>query len=173
MRATMDLGGTLSVASTASASARPPTCRSSRAKTLIALQRDIKRAFDPKGLLNPGKIFHLVRRRGEVRTAVERDRPAGVAEADAPQHLLDPARLRPHLADDVLRVLRQERGVDGPSGNSPLMNSLFFFERRSASAYVMSVNLRRGRPRGATCRPARAAGRSSARSSSRTSRGAS
>jgi FAD/FMN-containing dehydrogenase len=24
---------------------------------LIALQRDVKRAFDPKGLLNPGKIF--------------------------------------------------------------------------------------------------------------------
>jgi glycolate oxidase len=25
--------------------------------TLIALQRDVKRVFDPKGLLNPGKIF--------------------------------------------------------------------------------------------------------------------
>jgi glycolate oxidase len=24
---------------------------------LIALQRDLKRVFDPQGLLNPGKIF--------------------------------------------------------------------------------------------------------------------
>ncbi len=28
-----------------------------QSEDLIALEKDIKRAFDPKGLLNPGKIF--------------------------------------------------------------------------------------------------------------------
>ena len=43
----------------------------------------------------------------EVRAAVERIDAIGVAEADAPQELLDAARLRADLADDLLRVRRQ------------------------------------------------------------------
>jgi FAD/FMN-containing dehydrogenase len=31
--------------------------RFEQSEELIGLQQDIKRAFDPKGLLNPGKIF--------------------------------------------------------------------------------------------------------------------
>jgi glycolate oxidase len=56
MRATVDLGGTLSGEHGigVSKAAYLPLEQSAE---LIALQRDIKRAFDPKDLLNPGKIF--------------------------------------------------------------------------------------------------------------------
>ena len=37
--------------------AQPRYLRLEQSDELIALQRDIKRAFDPKDLLNPGKIF--------------------------------------------------------------------------------------------------------------------
>jgi glycolate oxidase len=56
MRATIDLGGTLSGEHGigVSKAAYLPLEQSS---DLIDLQRDIKRVFDPKELLNPGKIF--------------------------------------------------------------------------------------------------------------------
>jgi glycolate oxidase len=56
MRATVDLGGTLSGEHGigVSKAAYLPLEQSSE---LIELQRDIKRVFDPKELLNPGKIF--------------------------------------------------------------------------------------------------------------------
>src|ERR1700686_3599381 len=47
-----------------------------------------------------------------VRPAVERVDALVVAEADADQHRLRPVRLRPHLADGVLDLLREERRVD-------------------------------------------------------------
>jgi glycolate oxidase len=56
MRATIDLGGTLTGEhgiGVTKASYLPLE----QSEGLIALQRDIKRTFDPKGLLNPGKIF--------------------------------------------------------------------------------------------------------------------
>ena len=53
-----------------------------------------------------------------------------------------------------------------PSGKSPLMNSLFFFEARSASAYVMSVNLRPTESQRCDVPSGSSGGRSSARSSS-------
>jgi glycolate oxidase len=56
MRATVELGGTLTGEHGIGVSkARYLPLEQSEA--LIALQRDVKRAFDPKGLLNPGKIF--------------------------------------------------------------------------------------------------------------------
>src|SRR6185312_1443075 len=55
---------------------------------------------------------HLVGRGGEVRAAVEGIDAPRVPEADAAEHLLDAPRLRAHLADDVLGVLRKERRVD-------------------------------------------------------------
>ncbi len=54
--------------------------------------------------------------RDEVRSSVERVHAVGVAEADAAEHLLDPAGLRAHLADDALRGVAQQRGVDGAVG---------------------------------------------------------
>jgi glycolate oxidase len=59
MRATVDLGGTLSGEHGigVSKAAYLPIEQSAE---LIALQRDIKGVFDPKGLLNPGKIFPTV-----------------------------------------------------------------------------------------------------------------
>jgi len=56
----------------------------------------------------------LVGRRREVRPAIERIDPLRVPKADPPQHLLDAARLRTDLPDHLLRLLRQERGVDRP-----------------------------------------------------------
>ena len=56
MRATVDLGGTLSGEHGIGVS-KAPYLRLEQSEELIALQRDIKRAFDPKELLNPGKIF--------------------------------------------------------------------------------------------------------------------
>lgn len=56
MRATVALGGTLSGEHGIGLSKRPYLPIEQSAE-LIALQEDVKRAFDPKGLLNPGKIF--------------------------------------------------------------------------------------------------------------------
>jgi glycolate oxidase len=56
MQATIDLGGTLSGEHGIGIS-KAPYLALEQSEDLIALQRDIKRAFDPKGLLNPGKIF--------------------------------------------------------------------------------------------------------------------
>jgi glycolate oxidase len=56
MRATVELGGTLSGEHGIGIS-KAPYLPLEQSEDLIALQRDIKRAFDPKGLLNPGKIF--------------------------------------------------------------------------------------------------------------------
>jgi len=56
MRATIDLGGTLTGEHGIGVS-KAPYLALEQSDDLIALQRDIKRVFDPKGLLNPGKIF--------------------------------------------------------------------------------------------------------------------
>lgn len=56
MRATIALGGTLSGEHGIGVT-KLPYLSLEQSPELIALQRDIKRAFDPKGLLNPGKIF--------------------------------------------------------------------------------------------------------------------
>jgi glycolate oxidase len=56
MQATVDLGGTLSGEHGIGVS-KARYLRLEQSEALIALQRDIKRAFDPKELLNPGKIF--------------------------------------------------------------------------------------------------------------------
>jgi glycolate oxidase len=56
MRATIALGGTLSGEHGIGIS-KAPYLALEQSPDLIALQRDIKRAFDPKDLLNPGKIF--------------------------------------------------------------------------------------------------------------------
>jgi glycolate oxidase len=56
MRATVDLGGTLSGEHGIGVS-KAAYLPLEQTEELIALQRDIKRAFDPKWLLNPGKIF--------------------------------------------------------------------------------------------------------------------
>lgn len=56
MQATIDLGGTLSGEHGIGVS-KAPYLRLEQSEELISLQRDIKRAFDPKDLLNPGKIF--------------------------------------------------------------------------------------------------------------------
>jgi glycolate oxidase len=56
MRATVELGGTLSGEHGIGVS-KAKYLRLEQSEELIGLQRDIKRAFDPKDLLNPGKIF--------------------------------------------------------------------------------------------------------------------
>jgi glycolate oxidase len=56
MRTTIALGGTLSGEHGIGVS-KAPYLRLEQSDDLIALQCDIKRVFDPKGLLNPGKIF--------------------------------------------------------------------------------------------------------------------
>jgi glycolate dehydrogenase FAD-linked subunit len=56
MSATVELGGTLSGEHGIGVS-KAQYLRLEQSEELIALQRDIKRAFDPKDLLNPGKIF--------------------------------------------------------------------------------------------------------------------
>jgi glycolate oxidase len=59
MRATVDLGGTLSGEHGIGVS-KLPYLHLEQSPELIELQQSIKRAFDPKGLLNPGKIFPTV-----------------------------------------------------------------------------------------------------------------
>jgi glycolate oxidase len=56
MRATIEMGGTLS-GEHGIGVAKAAFLPLEQSDTLIALQRDVKRVFDPKGLLNPGKIF--------------------------------------------------------------------------------------------------------------------
>jgi glycolate oxidase len=56
MKATVALGGTLSGEHGIGVS-KAEFLALEQSEGLIALQRDIKRVFDPKGLLNPGKIF--------------------------------------------------------------------------------------------------------------------
>ncbi len=56
MRATVELGGTLSGEHGIGVS-KAQYLHLEQSEDLIALQRDIKRAFDPRDLLNPGKIF--------------------------------------------------------------------------------------------------------------------
>jgi glycolate oxidase len=56
MQATVEMGGTLSGEHGIGVS-KAPYLRLEQSEELIALQKDIKRAFDPRGLLNPGKIF--------------------------------------------------------------------------------------------------------------------
>ncbi len=55
-RATIALGGTLS-GEHGIGLLKAPYLGLEQSEPLIALQRDLKRAFDPEGLLNPGKIF--------------------------------------------------------------------------------------------------------------------
>jgi glycolate oxidase len=62
MRTTVELGGTLSGEHGIGVS-KAPYLHLEQSEELIALQRDIKRAFDPKELLNPGKIFPLTSHR--------------------------------------------------------------------------------------------------------------
>jgi glycolate oxidase len=56
MRATVELGGTLSGEHGIGVS-KASYLPLEQSEELITLQREIKRVFDPKGLLNPGKIF--------------------------------------------------------------------------------------------------------------------
>jgi glycolate oxidase len=56
MRTTIELGGTLSGEHGIGVS-KAQYLGLEQSDDLILLQRDIKRVFDPKGLLNPGKIF--------------------------------------------------------------------------------------------------------------------
>ncbi|HEY8088820.1 MAG TPA: FAD-linked oxidase C-terminal domain-containing protein [Polyangiaceae bacterium] len=56
MRATVELGGTLSGEHGIGVS-KAEYLPLEQSPELIGLQKDIKRAFDPRGLLNPGKIF--------------------------------------------------------------------------------------------------------------------
>ncbi len=56
MQATIDLGGTLS-GEHGIGVAKIPYMHLEQSPELIDLQRDLKRVFDPKELLNPGKIF--------------------------------------------------------------------------------------------------------------------
>jgi glycolate oxidase len=56
MRETIALGGTLSGEHGIGVT-KAPFLHLEQSEALIALQRDLKRVFDPKGLLNPGKIF--------------------------------------------------------------------------------------------------------------------
>ena len=56
MQTTVDLGGTLTGEHGIGVS-KAEYLHLEQSPDLIALQKDIKRAFDPKGLLNPGKIF--------------------------------------------------------------------------------------------------------------------
>ena len=56
MRATIALGGTLSGEHGIGVS-KAAYLPLEQSPELIALQQDLKRVFDPSGLLNPGKIF--------------------------------------------------------------------------------------------------------------------
>jgi glycolate dehydrogenase FAD-linked subunit len=55
-RRVVELGGTLS-AEHGIGAVKAPFLELEQSPALIQLQRDLKQVFDPKGLLNPGKIF--------------------------------------------------------------------------------------------------------------------
>jgi glycolate oxidase len=55
-RDVVELGGTLSGEHGIGVT-KAPYLAIEQSADLIALERDLKRAFDPRGLLNPGKIF--------------------------------------------------------------------------------------------------------------------
>jgi glycolate oxidase len=57
-RAVVDLGGSLS-AEHGIGVLRAPYLPLEQSSRLISLQRDVKQVFDPRGLLNPGKIFPM------------------------------------------------------------------------------------------------------------------
>jgi glycolate oxidase len=59
MRATIALGGTLS-GEHGIGLAKAPYLHLEQSEDLIEIQRGLKRVFDPRGLLNPGKIFPQV-----------------------------------------------------------------------------------------------------------------
>jgi glycolate oxidase len=61
MRATVELGGTLS-GEHGVGLAKAPYLHFEQSPELIELQEGLKRVFDPKGLLNPGKIFPVAHR---------------------------------------------------------------------------------------------------------------
>jgi glycolate oxidase len=63
MRATVELGGTLTGEHGIGVS-KARYLPLEQSEELISLQRDIKHVFDPKGLLNPGKIFPTEGHRG-------------------------------------------------------------------------------------------------------------
>jgi glycolate oxidase len=56
MRAVIAMGGTLS-GEHGIGSSKARFLSLEQSEPLIALQRDLKRLFDPRGILNPGKIF--------------------------------------------------------------------------------------------------------------------
>jgi len=56
MRATVELGGTLS-GEHGIGVAKAPYLLLEQAPALVRLQQEVKEVFDPKGLLNPGKVF--------------------------------------------------------------------------------------------------------------------
>ena len=63
MRATIELGGTLS-GEHGIGLAKAPYLHLEQSEELIEVQRGLKRVFDPRGLLNPGKIFPQTGHRG-------------------------------------------------------------------------------------------------------------
>src|SRR2546421_1087839 len=69
-----------------------------------------------------------LRRRGMVRTAVERIDPLVIAEPDLRQHRPGPDALRPHLADRLLDLLREQRRVD-LAGRKELLDELLVLAR--------------------------------------------
>lgn len=71
MRATVDLGGTLS-GEHGIGLAKAPYLPLEQSPELIALQRDVKRAFDPNGLLNPGKMFRPATPPADITRCVNR-----------------------------------------------------------------------------------------------------
>src|SRR6266446_2748650 len=79
-----------------------------------------RRGLGPLGEALPGELgppeaadrLDQLRRRGVVRAAVEGVDALVVAEADARQHRLGAHALRPHLADGLLDLLREQRHVD-------------------------------------------------------------
>src|SRR3989449_7982125 len=69
-----------------------------------------------------------LRRRGMVRAAVERIDPLVIAEPDLRQHRPGPDALRPHLADRLLDLLREQRRVD-LAGRKELLDELLVLAR--------------------------------------------
>src|SRR5438132_81403 len=76
-----------------------------------------------------------LRRRGMVRTAVERIDPLVIAEPDLRQHRPGPDALRPHLADRLLDLLREQRRVD-LAGRKELLDELLVLAREPIRTLV-------------------------------------